>query len=227
MIRRIILIGILCATMPIMSHAQKGDWVKGSVTFYDNKTFNALLKFERKPKGETLHVYDGKETMTFSSKDIISFSYFDKTVNNTRTFVSVPIRSDYKREAFNMFLEMCYQGSKVSVLSRTTTPLPGSPGGNHKRSNKKIKNYTYEALFLWDHENDIVENYSLPTMKVDKLDKLQMPNKHLVYSLAWDSRKDFKKFIKENRLSFYSKDDLISMIDHYNLSNQHLTTKAE
>ena len=181
-------------------------WHKnGRVKLADGNIYEGDLKFDL--ENEIVQIQVRGVLKTFTSRKVSSFEFFDNFEQRDRAYYALPFAkvSNYKTPTF---FELIMQDNPISILVResltTRTYVANNPysiNNNIPITRTVIK---YDFYFL-DKKGRIV--YFNGTKK------------GLLYLLR-NREKDIKEYLRQNRVNFENRNDLIDIIRFYNLKNQ-------
>ncbi len=172
----------------------------GKVVLASGDTIVGKIKYNL--QNDLIEVITDNVVKTFTARKIIKFTIFDKTVDQYRTFYSVPYyrESNYK---VPMLFEVLYEG-KLTLLAREvmvqeTVPqysyyyYPGTMNSTRTR-------LSYQYFFL-----DSKGNFTQYNLK-----------KYQLYDIMDKRGPQIKQYIKKNHLKTDSRGDLVRITAYYN-----------
>ena len=181
-------------------------WHKnGKVKLTDGTIYEGELKYDLENELIQLQVNGVLKTLT--SRKVGSFEYYDNFEQRDRYFYALPFAkvSGYKTPTF---FELLMQDQPITLLVResltTQTDVINSPYTINRGATITRTVIKYDFFFLY---------------KNGKIVSFNGTKKGLLYLLK-NREKDIKNYLKENRVNFENKRDLIDIIRYYNLQNQ-------
>ena len=175
-------------------------WHEGKVVLIDKQSYQGLVKYDLET--DIVQVNDERTILTFSSKKILYFEIYDKSVDSYRQFYALPytVSPGYKTP---ILFEVLHEGRPLSLLAResiTTETIP-QYSYYYGRSNYYSRNkLIYEFYFF--NEKDGIRRYHMK--KKDLLKLMQRKSSEV------------KKFINENNLRVDRRRDLERITAYYN-----------
>ena len=175
-------------------------WHEGKVVLIDKQSYKGLVKYDLET--DIVQVNIENTILTFSSKKILYFEIFDKSVDSYRQFYALPytVSPGYKTP---ILFEVLHEGRPLSLLAResvTTETIPQYSyyyGRSNYYSRYKL---IYEFYFF--NEKDGIRRYHMK--KKDLLKMMQRKSSEV------------KKFINENNLRVDRRRDLERITAYYN-----------
>ncbi|HYG39402.1 MAG TPA: hypothetical protein VD908_12315 [Cytophagales bacterium] len=175
-------------------------WYEGKVYLDSQETLRGHIKYDF--DNDLIQVNSDNLIKTFSTRKFTSFEITDTDRNVVRSFYSLPYYrvSNYK---VPMMFELVKEGKNLSLLSReyiTTETVPQYDFYTHRNYyfNRSVVAYNYYLLF--------------PTGKIRQYHF----NKNELLDLLKDKSSEIKKYVKENRLKYDKREDLIEIVTYYN-----------
>lgn len=207
MLLRISLFVGMWMTSVIVVAQYNAYWIEGKVTFKNGETQYCLLNYDGTVPEGLLRVKDGKKTLTYTVRDVESFSFFDDYTEQWRKFYTFPLYLVKGGVVRPFFMELVYRGSRWSILrkkerwvgSRTYQVL--SPENRIlQRPEKKLKYARYyEICYMLDMHSGQLEELT----------------PQLLFSSVKDEKHEMRRFVKENRLRFRTVEEYVSLLDYY------------
>ncbi|HAI74839.1 MAG TPA: hypothetical protein DCM08_01215 [Microscillaceae bacterium] len=153
---------------------------------------------------------------TLGSRKVLSFQFMDQNFNKTRVFYTLPYQIQYENREVPTFFELLVEGKYVSLLCReklvTTTVSPVgmySPmmmGGFMAMPITQTRvGADYFLLFITQKGNDV-------SIRIKPVDK-----KEEVLESLKDRRLSIERYMEENKLRFFDRDDMVAIISQYNV----------
>lgn len=174
-------------------------WHDGFLVLESQDTIKGNLKYDI--KGDIVQVNLSNTIQTYSSRKIIYFEIFDKTVNRYRFFYSLPyyVNENYKTP---ILFEVLYEG-KLSLLCRESVVQETVP----------VHGYSYRSTAYSTRYRLIYDYYFLG--ETGTIERYGLKKKELLYRLRRYST-EIKSFVKTNKLRTDSYRDLIRIVEYYN-----------
>lgn len=195
--RRVLFFIILFS--PLVSSAQVWPfefWHEGKIVLESGDTLNGKVKYD-------LHqdliqfMYSEDKVEAFSARKVIFFEIFDETVHRYRDFYALPYNATagYKTP---VFFELLAQG-KMTLLSR-----------------EAVENKTYSsAFYMGSYTRQVLVNYYFFLMENGDIEEFR-GSKNDLLNLMGKKSDLVQQYIKENRLKFDEKYDLVKIVAYYN-----------
>lgn len=203
MSRRIglLLVFLFCVNALQAQRFAQNYWHDGLVILESGDTLQGKLKFDL--ENELVQLESRGTLQTLTSRKTLAFQFYDRYEQRDRYFYTLPYSkvSDYKTPTF---FELAMQGDPISVLVResliTQTFVNNNPYTVRAGVPITRTSIKYDLYFL-DPDGDIVSYNGT--------------KKGLLYLLR-SRENDIKEFLKENRIRYDSKLDIIKVIQYYN-----------
>ena len=182
-------------------------WIEGKVTFKNGDTQYCVLNYDATVSEGLLQVKQDKKILTYTVKDVETFSYFDDHAEQWRRFYAFPLYLVTGGISREFFMELAYSGARWSILRKKERwvgsrayQLMSPETYVLRRPEKKLKYARYyEICYLLDMETGRVEELT----------------KELLLASVNDKKQLVKHFMKKNRLRLLTIDDYISLLDYY------------
>ena len=175
-------------------------WYEGEVTLDSQQTVKGLIKYDF--DNDAIQVNVDNLIKTYSARKFSYFEIFSPQENSQRLFYSLPYRKISDYEVPTVF-ELIAAGKKLSLLAREIIVMESVPQYDFYSSSSYYYNRTrlyYNFFFLF------------PTGKIKEY---RIGKKELLYIMK-DKSDLVKRFMKENRLKYDVKSDLIKIVEYYN-----------
>lgn len=190
------------------AHAQRNAyWIEGKVTFKNGHTQYCVLNYDATVSEGLLQVKEDRQLLTYSVREVESFSFFDDYAGQWRRFYSVPLYLTSGRVTRNFFMELVYHGPRWSILRKKErwvgsytyqVLLPESYV--IQRPEKKIKYARYyEVSYLLNMETGEIEELTEDALR----------------TAVSDRQPAMRAYIKAHRLRFHTMDDFVEVLDYY------------
>lgn len=204
---RISLFVFLGVNSPTAAAQDNAYWIEGKVTFKNGETQYCVLNYDATVSEGLLQIKEGKKTLTYTVKDVATFSFFDDYAGCWRKFYAFPLCLIQGGVTRDFFMEVVYNGSRWSILRKkerwvgSLTYRALSPESYFvQRPEKKVKYARYyEICYMLDMESGEIEELT----------------KSLFFASIDDKKKEIRNYIKENRLRFHTVEDFVSLLDYY------------
>ncbi len=172
----------------------------GKVVLASGDTIVGKIKYDL--QNDLIEVITDNVVKTFTARKIIKFTIFDKTVDQYRTFYSVPYyrEPDYK---VPMLFEVLYEG-KLTLLAREALVQETVPQYSYYYYPGTV-NYTQTRLTYTYFFLDSKGNFTQYNMK-----------KYQLYDIMDRRGPQIKQYIKKNHLKTDSRGDLVRITAYYN-----------
>ncbi|MES2730586.1 MAG: hypothetical protein V4714_02520 [Bacteroidota bacterium] len=182
-------------------------WYDGTVLLDTEDSLKGSIRFDLNDNLLELRTFESVKA--YSARKIISFSIYDAIHETTRHFYTLPYSatSAYK---VPFFFELLTQGD-ITLLCREkleTVSVPNynaGPYGMGYGMGRPAYNTTRTRI-VFDYF------FGYPTGNIKRF----MGNKKDFFYLVKDHQEDIKGFVKEGRLDFDNREDLIKIITYYN-----------
>jgi hypothetical protein len=203
--QKFILIFFIACFTPLLSYSQRfveEFWHQGKIYLESGDTLAGNLKFSL--ENELIQLDAGGNLVTLTSRKVLSFQFYDRYEQRDRFYYTLPFAkvSNYKTPSF---FELLSQGDPVTVLCREVlvnqTSMVNNPynwvGPGIPVTRRFVKANMY---FLF--KNGKIKPYD--GTKKDLLVQLQ------------DRESAVKDYIKNNRVRFDNRQDIIALVEYYN-----------
>ena len=182
-------------------------WIEGKVTFKNGETQYCVLNYDATVSEGLLQMKEGKRILTYTVKDVESFSFFDDYTGRWRKFYAFPLYLVQGGVVRDFFMELVYSGSQWSILRKkerwigSLTYKTLSPESYIiQRTEKKFKYARYyEICYLLNMETGEIEELT----------------KDLFFASINDKKQEVKAYVKENRLRFHTVEDYVDLLHYY------------
>jgi hypothetical protein len=206
-------IWIILCLIPYISHAQRfaeETWHEGKVILLEGDTIQGSLRFAL--KDEIVQVQTPQNLQTYTSRKVLSFTFFDRLAKRDRTFYSFNFAKTPNYET-PTFFELLLQGKPNSLLGRETlvkntqfvNPGPWGTPMNPMGMGTSIPITTFSVK---------MEMYLL--LGDGRIKSFDGTKKRLLFLLK-DKEKEIKDYIKKNSVNFNSPNDISRIVQYYNL----------
>jgi len=172
---------------------------EGELVLLNGDTLRGQIKYDL--ENDLIQIVINETVQTYSSRKILFFSIYDKTVDMYRNFYSIPYEVQPNYEIPILF-EVLYEG-KLSLLAReaiVTETVPQYSYMYRSSVNMTRTRLDYEYYFLDDKGKFIKYN----NKKVELFDIMRRKEPQI------------KQYIKKNRLKTDSRRDLVRITAYYN-----------
>lgn len=175
-------------------------WHNGKIFLENEQVLEGKIKYNLENEIVQLET---NRLQTFTSRKVLSFQFYDANWQVERYFYNLPFAkvSNYETPTF---FELLYQGEHVTLLCRedlvtqtfvNNNPYAWNPGMPITRTSVRSKFY-----FLF---------------KNGKIRAFQGGKRELLYLLR-DRERTLKKYLKEQRINYDSRPDMVRVIEYYN-----------
>lgn len=170
-------------------------WFKGSVVFHSGDTLECKLKFTRKVTEGLIQVMRDDRVEILTVKNLQSFSYFDETRNQVRTYYNLSLIPELSTRKHEIFIELLYGTKTFSLLNHKTL------GYSDKtiQINPFRKKVVINKMYLFDKINGVVVPLS----------------RENILLLMEEKKTAVLSFIETNSLKLKRVDDYISLLDYH------------
>jgi hypothetical protein len=185
--------------MPLVSVAQTWPfefWHEGKVVLESGDTLKGQVKYDLQ-QDLVQCIYREDRVEAFSARKVLFFEIFDETAHRYRDFYALPYNATagYKTP---VFFELLVQG-KMTLLSREAL--------EYKTYSSSFYMGSYTRQVLVDYYFFLKENGEIEEFKGSKND---------LFNLMGKKSNLVEKYIKDNRLKFDEKYDLVKIVAYYN-----------
>lgn len=187
---------LICSLSFAQRHWPSELWHDGKIVLVDGDTLKGLVKYDFQQNLVQFTV-SNRKAQIYSARKVLFVEIFDETVHRYREFFVLPYRnpSNYKAP---VFFELLEEG-KMTLLSRELL--------EYKTYNNAFYGGSYSRLVQSDYYYLLREDGSIEDFRGKKDDLLErMGNKS----------KAVEKYIRENRLDFDDKYDVVKIVAYYN-----------
>jgi hypothetical protein len=174
-------------------------WHSGKVVLVNNDTIRGNIKYDLEK--DIIQINNKAGTEAYTVKKVLYFGFLDETSRSYRQFYALPFNTTSQYKTL-LFFEVFLEG-KMTLLAReyltVKTVNYGSAafaGGNYS---KQLLAYTY--YFLDDK---------------GRITQFQNKKKQL-YQILQRKESSIKRYIKNNRLRFDDKSEMMQLVDYYNI----------
>ena len=200
-------------------------WYEGKVILEDNRQFAGSVSYNYLEG--IMHFKSDTDTRTCTARNILGFDFFDDDLGDRRVFKSILLEGEDGVQApafFEILKEFEHFAvlSKVSSLETVKRTYPTDPirsstptGWVHKSVQQK------ETLYIFD-DRGIVRPYLRVFHEEGSGKRRMMSNekfikKDLLKEYIGKTYPELEDYAKKNELSFKNKDELLAILDHYEL----------
>jgi hypothetical protein len=172
---------------------------EGELVLLSGDTLKGQIKYDL--QNDLIQIVVNETVQTYSSRKILFFSIYDKTVDMFRNFYSIPYEVQPNYEIPILF-EVLYEG-KLSLLAReaiVTETVPQYSYMYRSSVNMTRTRLDYEYYFLDDKGNFIKYNNK----------------KFELFDIMKRREPQIKQYIKKNKLKTDSRRDLVRITAYYN-----------
>jgi hypothetical protein len=173
-------------------------WHEGKIVLVKGDTIRGNIKYDL--ERDIVQINNQQGTEAYTAKKMLYFNFIDETTRQYRQFYALPysITTEYKTP---IFFEVFFEG-KMTLLAREfitikTTSFGGAGLGGNSYSRQVL---AYRYYFL-DDRGKIVRYQG---------------NKRQLYQILKNRETEVKQFIKNNRLKYDDKSDMILLTEYYN-----------
>lgn len=204
---RISLFVFLWVISPRITAQDNAYWIEGKVTFKKGEPQYCVLNYDATVSEGLLQVKEGKKILTYTTKDIEAFSFFDDYAGCWRKFYAFPLYLVRGGVVRDFFMELVYNGSRWSILRKKErwvgslayrTLSPETYFVQRPEQKVKYARY-YEVCYMLNMETGEVEELT----------------KSLFFASVDDKKQEIRNYIKEKRLRFHTIEDFVSLLDYY------------
>ncbi len=185
--------------LPLVSSAQVWPfefWHDGKIVLESSDTLKGKVKYDLQQDLVQI-MYREDKVEAFSARKVLFFEIFDETVHRYRDFYALPFNATagYKTP---VFFELLVQG-EMTMLSREAL--------DYKTYSSSFYMGSYTRQVMVNYYFFLKENGDIEEFKGSKNDLLDLMGKksNLV-----------QRYIKDNRLKFDEKSDLVKIVAYYN-----------
>lgn len=222
------------------------DWNEGKIYLTSGETLTGLVKLNTKTG--LLAFESGSTSKSFTPRSVISFEYFDAELQAKKSFISVTYKSEStsgkKSKApasenglpqFYEILIECKDFALLASSSKMNLKMNHTPGGYTNAQtgvgiglNNSSTTYSQtESLLIFDAEGIITPVLDITHTEIDQTlfgssekTKSKKLDNSAIEKYTTPHFEELEEFVRERKLSFKRKDDLIRILEHYNsLSN--------
>ena len=222
----------------VQAQIQDDLWFDGVVYLENGNAVEGKISYYSDQKTGLLQVNIGDKILSYDAKQIISFDIFDDKLGINRRFYSLPFKRPGENYDIMLFFEASYEGTHLSLLSktvwraetRTTNPYSYRYGGYYiptwYNDPYMPRSYSvmvpYETLYLVSPKSEI-ERYAEPTPINSRRIRYRNSDYELLLNMVRDKRGKIEAYVKENKLNYREKADLVKIIGYYNKLKQQET----
>lgn len=193
--------------MLVADAQENACWIEGKVTFKNGETQYCVLNYDATVSEGLLQIRENQKILTYSVKEVESFSFFDDYVGHWRRFYAFPLYLVRGGVTRDFFMELVYHGAQWSILRKKerwvgsyTYQMLSPESYFVRRPVKKLKYARYyEICYLLD-------------MKTGKIEEL---TRDLLLASTQDQQTAIKDYIKEHRLRFHTVEDFVYLLEYY------------
>ena len=201
------LFSIIELTGSVANAQRNAYWIEGKVTFKNGETQYCMLNYDATVSEGLLQVKESKKILTYTVKDVESFSFFDDRAEQWRRFYSFPLYLVPNGVSRDFFMELVYNGERWSIL---------------RKKERWVGSRAYQTLspenYLWQRPEKKVKYaryYQICYMLDMETGRIEELTKELFLGAISDKEQKVKEFMKENRLRLHTIDDYVSLLDYY------------
>ncbi|GJM61138.1 MULTISPECIES: hypothetical protein [Persicobacter] len=178
-------------------------WHLGELVLLNGDTLAGALKYDF--GNDAVLINAENRIRTFSSRKILYFEIYDSTVEDYREFFSIPyrVRSNYK---IPVLFEVLHEGP-LTLMSREEIVQETLPQYNYGY-------YGYNQNTYYSTQRKLSYDYYYLDIK-GKVMFFDFKKKTLLHIMRRYSN-EIKRFVKDNRLKYNDRNDLIRITDYYN-----------
>jgi hypothetical protein len=172
---------------------------EGELVLLNGDTLRGQIKYDL--ENDLIQIVVNETVQTYTSRKILFFSIYDKTVDMFRNFYSIPYEVQPNYEIPILF-EVLYEG-KLSLLAReaiVTETVPQYSYMYRSSVNMTRTRLDYEYYFLDDKGNFIKYNNK----------------KFELFDIMKRREPQIKQYIKKNKLKTDTRRDLVRITAYYN-----------
>ena len=172
---------------------------EGELVLLNGDTLKGQMKYNL--QNDLIQIVINETVQTYSSRKILYFSIYDRTVDMYRSFYSIPfeVQPNYK---IPILFEVLYEG-KLSLLAReaiVTETVPQYSYMYRSSVNMTRTKLDYEYYFLDEKGNFVKYNNK----------------KFEIFDVMERKEPQIKQYIKKNRLKLDNRRDLVRITAYYN-----------
>ena len=172
---------------------------EGELVLLNGDTLKGQIKYNL--QNDLIQIVINETVQTYSSRKILYFSIYDRTVDMYRSFYSIPfeVQPNYK---IPILFEVLYEG-KLSLLAReaiVTETVPQYSYMYRSSVNMTRTKLDYEYYFLDEKGNFVKYNNK----------------KFEIFDVMKRKEPQIKQYIKKNRLKLDNRRDLVRITAYYN-----------
>lgn len=198
--KKLVLIFIFFISFSVSAQEFSSDmWHEGKLILLSEDTIEGKVKYDF-PNNLVQIDVEG-QILVFTSRKVLYFEIYDKTVENYRTFYALPyqVKPNYKAPVlFEVLLE-----GPLTLLSREVVIQESVPVTSYYYGAPEYySRYRLDYEFYFLHPNGKIEQYYL--------------KKQDLYLIMRKKSQDVKQYMKKNKLRYDRKDDLIQITGFYN-----------
>lgn len=175
-------------------------WSKGRIMLTSDDTLKGTVNYN--PATDLLQINIDNTIKTFSAQQVASFDFFDTDNNIVRYYKVYPF-SAYSNYQTPVFFETLQEGA-ITLLVRENAVVENAP---------MYDNFGRRSFYSSPRIRMVYDFYF---KKADGKVQKYKPSKKALLDMLSDKQSEIKAYIKEHRLSYSSKKDLIQIINYYN-----------
>lgn len=181
----------------------ENSWHSGKILLDTEDTLSGNLKFSL--QNDVIQVEMNGSLQTFTSRKVLSFNFYDRFEQRERTYYTLPFTkvSNYKTPTF---FELLAQGEAITLLGREALATQTTYNNYYNPYNPNPNfptTYTFiKTSFYFLYKNGKIKPYD--------------GTKKGLLVLLQDREKDIKEYLKNNKVRFENKEDIINLINYYN-----------
>ncbi len=192
---------MLCFNATFAQRFVENYWHYGTVFLEEGDTLTGNLKFSLQDELIQIDAPTGLQTLT--ARNVLAFRFFDRMEQRDRYYYALPYPkvANYPTPTY---FELLMQGEPITLLSRESLTVETMVNNNPYAINPGVP-ITRTVL-----KTDFFFLY-----KSGKITPFNGTKKGILYLLR-EREQDIKKYLKENRVNFENKSDMLRLIEYYN-----------
>ena len=205
---RVVLFLLMLGFNSFVAQAQRNAyWIEGKVTFKNGETQYGVLNYDATVSEGLLQVKNSQRILTYTVKDVESFSFFDDHTEQWRRFYAFPLYLVQGGVVRDFFMEVVYRGKQWSIL-RKKERWAGSLA-YQKLSPESYVLQRPKAKLKYARYHEICYLLNMETGEIEEMTK-----ELFLTSLSSQAQK-LKDYRKETRLRLHTIEDYITLLDYY------------